>query len=320
MERYLKTRQLFFGRWVLPCLLCLVVLLTGTTALWAAFGEDTELPRPEFSRQGETITAKLIPRGRTTSIQIDFAASGGHLSSVEALDFAKAASPNMDKKDFRSGLFIVKAGGIQPGGDLQVSMASNYFTKSTQFWIFNPNAAKPWIRGKAKYARAPDRVEELRVTVKDGGPLDSDGQANGQIVLMFGPRDSFWGYAIGTLFIRFFGVILVLTVLLIGMVLASKVFRFIENRVAPGRAEREPAPIKPFAVPEMEGPAMDEGKAAAIAVVLHLHLAQARPATVWHLLPPETPAWSQAGRARLMSERAQVFNRENQREWTRLSR
>lgn len=320
MQRYSQTRQPEFLRWALPCLLALLFLLAYTTALWAAFGEDTELPKPEFSRQGETITAKLIPRGRTTSIQIDFAVSGGKLKSVAVLDFAKAARPNVDKKDFRSGLFIIKVGGMQPGGDVKVSIASRYFTESTQFWVFNPKAAKPWIMAKAQKARSQDRAEKLLVTVKDGGPLDSDGKANGQVVLRFGPRDSFWGYAIGTLVIRFFGVILVLTVLLIGMNVASKIFRFIEKRVAPDQAEREPSPMQHFAVPEMEGPAMDENKAAAIAVALHLHLTQAWPTPVWHFLPPETSVWSQEGRVRSMGERAVVFKRENPREWTSSSR
>jgi hypothetical protein len=316
MKRYPTTHQLFWGRWVLSCLFCLIALLTSTTALRAAFGGDQDRPKPEFSRQGETITAKLIPHGRTTSIQIDFAASGGELRSVEAMDFAKAKRSGVDEKDFRSGLFIVKVGGIPPGRDIRVSMASNFFTKSTQFWVFNPNALKPWIMAKAEHAQAPDRVEALRIKVKDGGPLDRDGQANGKVVLIFGPRDSFWGYAIGTLFIRFFGVIMVLTVLLIGMKLASKVFRFIENRVAQGKAEAEMTLIEPVAVPEIEPPAMDESKAAAIAVALHLHLA---PAPLWQFLPPGTPAWSHEGRARIMSGRLLVFNRGDHGESTRLS-
>ncbi len=298
---------------VVSCLFCLAILLTLPSALWAAWGEDLDKPKPEFSRQGQTLTAKLVPRGKSTSIQIDFAVSGGELKTVEALDFSEAARPEVDVKDFRSGLFVVKAGGMQPGGDIRVSMASGYFTQSTQLWVFNPKAPKQWTMVEAEHTEPQEGVEELGATVKDGGPLDSDGKANGEVVIVVGPRDSFWGYAIGTLFIRFFGVFMVLALLEIGMFVAGRVFRTIENRAAQAKAEAEAVLLEPAAAEQTAPPPMDRGKAAAIAMALHLHLMHEKPAQLLRFAPPEAPAWSQEGRARIMSERLSVFNRESKK-------
>jgi hypothetical protein len=311
-------------RWrrLFPFFACFLVVCLFASAGWAAFGEDEEKPKPEFTREGDQVTAKLIPRGKRISVQIDFTASGGKLQSVETMDFAEAERPEVDRKDFRSGLFVVKVGGFPPGAKTDVSMASNYFTRSTEFWVFNPKAETLWAKVEAEHASLAERVEELRVKVKDGGPLDSDGEANGEIVLICGPMDTFWGYAIGTLVIRFFGVFLVLGVLQVGMQVASRVFRVIEKRAGQAAVQAlSPLPMAPAEAEEAAGPAsIDRRTAAAIAMALHLHLSHERPAEWLQLSPPEVSSWSLHGRGLIMGERFTVFDRSNRSETARFSR
>lgn len=312
MKKHL-TRDRLPGPWLfLGCLACMAMLLP-LSAAWGAFGfGDDEKPKPEYTQRDDIVTAKLFPRGRRTSIQIDFAASGGKLESVETVEFETAERPEADKKAFRSGLFELRVGAVAPGGEARVSMASNYFTKSTQFWAFNPKATPAWVTAEAEYKQFPERVWELGATVKDGGPLDSDGEANGEIVLIFGPQDAFWSYAIGTLFIRFFGVFMVLTLLQIGMYCSSSIFQRIENRAARARAEAEAAlAVPPAPEPEEAAPSMDANIAAAIAMALHLHLSGQRRARTLQLSSPEVSTWSQQGRARIMEDRSLVFDHIN---------
>jgi Na+-transporting methylmalonyl-CoA/oxaloacetate decarboxylase gamma subunit len=311
-------------RWrrLFPLPMCILVVLLFASTGWAVFGEDQEKPKPEFARQGEQITAKLIPRGKRISVEIAFTVSGGKLQSVEAMEFAEAERPEVDRKDFRSGLFVVNVDGFRPGAEIEVSMASNYFTASTEFWVFNQKAAKAWTEVKAEHASLPERVEALRVKVKDGGPLDSDGEANGKILLVCGPRDTFWGYAIGTLLIRFFGVFLVLTALQIGMQVASRVFRVIDKRAARAAVEAPSAVAAEPLDPEAETtPAADDAHtAAAIALALHLHLTHHRSAERLQLSFPEVSAWSLHGRGLIMGERFVVFDRTNRSETARFLR
>jgi Na+-transporting methylmalonyl-CoA/oxaloacetate decarboxylase gamma subunit len=303
-------------------LACFLVILLFASTGWAAFGEDQEKPKPEFTRQGEQITAKLIPRGKRISVQIDFTVSGGKLESIEAMDFAEAERPEVDKKDFRSGLFVVNVDGFRPGAEIEVSMASDYFTGSTEFWAFNPKAATVWTKVEAQHASLPERVEALRVKVKDGGPLDSDGEANGKIALICGPRDTFWGYAIGTLLIRFFGVFLVLAVLQVGMQVTSRIFRVLDKRAARAVVEAPSAVAAAELEPEAAmAPAADDAHtAAAIALALHLHLSHQGPAERLQLSFPEVSAWSLHGRGLIMGERFVVFDRTNRSETARFSR
>jgi hypothetical protein len=220
-------------------LLSLIVLASVvfcSSSSWAAFGEDLEKPDPKFTTEGDAIQAKLIPRGKSSSILIDFGVTGGKLEAVEGKPFDEADRPEVDKKDFRSALFVVKARGIFPGSEVRISSASNFFTGSTEYWGFNGSASPAWTAVPVNHADLQDRVHKLEFSVKDGGPLDSDGKANGEIVFVGGPRDGFWSYAIGTLIIRFFGVFLVLSVLLIGLRIATMVFQTIDQRLA---AEQE---------------------------------------------------------------------------------
>jgi hypothetical protein len=219
--------------WGLSCFMAFAAAALFASTTWAAFiGEDLEIPKPTFTAEGEVVTAKLIPRGKNTSIEINFTVSGGKLESVEGKPFAEAERPEVDIKDFRSALFVVKATGVSPGGEAKVSAASNYFTASTEYWAFNPNASTPWVEIPLNHADLSDRVHKIEFSVKDGGPFDSDGKANGEIVLMGGPLDGFWSYAIGTLIIRFFGVFLVLSVLLIGLNIATGIFVKIDRHLA----------------------------------------------------------------------------------------
>jgi hypothetical protein len=198
----------FFKRslWMWLILALITVALAPRTAVWAAFGEDLEKPKPEFTREGDIITAKLIPRAKSTSVSIRFQVSGGRLVDVGGMDFQKAARPGVDNKDFKSELFVIKIDKVSPGGTVKASITSDFFTGSTEYWVFNPKSKEPWVNAGAQNISLPGLVQTLSVTVKDGGPFDSDGTVDGRITLAGGPRDSFWGYALGTLFIRFFGI------------------------------------------------------------------------------------------------------------------
>jgi hypothetical protein len=222
-------------------LIGLAAMVFSSSASWAAFGEDLEMPKPEFTTKGEVVTAKLIPRGKSSNILIDFTVSGGKLESVEGKPFDEAERPEVDKKDFRSALFVLKAGGITPGEEIRVSSTSDFFAGSTEYWVFNPSAPVPWAAVQLNHANLPNRLHKLEFNVKDGGPLDSDGKANGEIVLIGGPRDGFWSYALGTLVIRFFGVFLVLSVLLIGLNISAAVFKKIDQRLAAEEAAKKKA-------------------------------------------------------------------------------
>jgi hypothetical protein len=279
----------------------LVCGLAISDPCWAAFGEDPEKPKPEFTRQDDRILAKLVPRGKSASILIEFQAAGGILHGVEGVDFDPAGQEGLDAKDFRSDLFAVTAGGISPGGEVKLSLSSSYFTQATELWVLNLKLKTPWMNAQAEHIERPDGVQELAVTVKDGGPLDGDGARNGEIVLVAAPRDSFWGYALGTLFIRFFGVFLVLGVLQVGMLLAGQVFQFLDRRAAAPKsiptlppAESEPEDILETIEPEA---------ATAIGVALHLHLEALRASAALNLEQSDASSWARQGRTQIMRDR-----------------
>jgi hypothetical protein len=286
-------------------LILLAASLAAPAPAPAAFGEDSEKPVPAFTREADAVIATLVPRGKSAKVAIRFAALDGRLEEVRGLDFAAAAGAEADYKDFRSALFQVVVGGIAPGAAARVSLRSDYFTSSTRFWAFNAGQPDPWRDSEAQSIPHPERVQELLVAVQDGGPLDSDGAADGRVTLVGGPRDTFWGYALGTLFIRFFGIFLVLGVLMLGMQGSSRVFQYLEGRRRP--------PPQPEAVPD--GPPADPAaltpeKAAAIALALHLH--QGLPAAAGPPAPPGGPDanhWPAQGRTLIMDGRQRVFHR-----------
>lgn len=306
-----KCKNLFSG-YSIRIVLAMAVFALIPRISWAGFSEDIEKPKPEFSRQEDRVTAKLIPRGKSTSVLIDFEISGGKLTKVSGVDFETAARPEVDTKDFRSALFMAEVAEISPpGAEVKVKISSNFFSSSTQYYVFNEHSGKPWMISEAENISLPDFLQELVVTVKDGGPYDSDGAADGKIVFTGGPRDSFWGYAVGTLFIRFFGVFIVLGVLMIAMQLSGWIFRsFEKKKVKPAEKPKPPAAAKEKPKPPV--PAKKEVSpeaATAVAVAIHLHLSSLRSSSPMPLSVPRLDSWTQHGRQQMMEERFLIFNK-----------
>jgi Na+-transporting methylmalonyl-CoA/oxaloacetate decarboxylase gamma subunit len=302
----------FFRRTFLTWLILafMMIALTPQTSVWAAFGEDLEKPKPEFTREGDVITAKLIPRAKSTSVSIHFQVSGGRLIDVEGMDFKEAERPGIDNKDFKSELFMVKIDKVSPGGEVKVSITSDFFSSSTQYWIFNRTSKEPWMNADAQNLSLPDQVQKLVISIKDGGPFDSDGATDGRISLAGGPKDSFWGYALGTLFIRFFGIFLVLSILMIGMIISGKVFQFFDRKKERRAKEIQ---LPPVAVTSDIQPAetVEPELATAICVALHLHLFEHRPTATSHIFTPTLSPWARQGRERIMNARSIPTNRGN---------
>ncbi|MBF0211795.1 MAG: OadG family protein, partial [Desulfamplus sp.] len=211
----------------------------------------------------------------------------------------------------------------------------------TEYRVFNEKLPQPWFNSECHNVASKGRVRELIINIKDGGPFDSDGEANGSITFVGGPRDSFWGYALGTLFIRFFGIFLVLSVLMAGMMLSGAIFSRMEAKksqkketdapdsveeespaqeadqaevVAESSQEEEPQPF--------ESQVDDYEIAAAIATALHLHFqrrspsvaaeSQEFPTTASRIIcPVQTNTWSNDGRTQMMRDRQMSFNRTN---------
>jgi len=130
------------------------------------------------------------------------------------------------------------------------------------------------VNGQAESVERPSRLQELALTVKDGGPFDSGRKINGEIMLIAGPKDSFWGYALGTLFIRFFGIFSVLGMLQAGMLLAGALFQRMERRPKASKTIPVLAPIAEE--PEEVLEVIEPEAATAIGVALHLHFSALR--------------------------------------------
>ena len=304
----IKSLTKFVWLW-LACVFLMVAF--AEQIVWATFGEEEEKPRPEFTRQDKKITAKLLPRAKSTSVSIDFEVSGAELIDVQGMDFEKAARPEVNHKDFKSALFIIEMLADSPGAEAKVSVSSDFFIRSTQFWIFNQKLETPWMNTSAQNLDHPERVQELVIKVKDGGPFDSDMNADGRITIIGGPKDSFWGYALGTLFIRYFGIFIVLSILMLGMIFSGKIFQHLEDKKT--KATSKPAALT-VQVEKAEKPEVaDEGitaeMATAIAAALHLHfsgLRASQPISVSSLRPT---AWAQQGRAQTIGERLMMYHR-----------
>jgi hypothetical protein len=292
----------------------LLLLLVSPAFTWALkIGPDIEKPKPEFTPSADQITARLIPRAKSTSIEIRFQVKGGRLADVSAYDWETAERPDVNVKNFKSSLFEVRIDNIPPGGEAVVSLISDFFISSTRFFIFNPHLPSPWIKdAPLENISLGNRVQELRIAVKDGSPLDADGAVNGLITLIGGPRDSFWGYALGTLFIRFFGIFIVLVVLMIGMLVSGKIFQWLLSRgkksAAPPGMGAATADAAVVAETQAAGQPSVE-TVSAIATALHLHLAPWRPAQRIYIFRPEACAWTQQGRQQMMNGRNLTFNK-----------
>jgi hypothetical protein len=293
----------------------LLLLVVSPAFGWAfKIGPDIEKPKPEFTRSADQVTAKLIPRAKSTSVDIRFQVKGGKLTGVSAYDWEQAERPEVDVKNFKSSLFAIQIDDVPLGGEASVSIISDFFISSTRFFVFNPNLPSPWIMdAPVQNISLGNRVQELVVPVKDGSPLDADGAVNGRITLIGGPRDSFWGYALGTLFIRFFGIFIVLVVLMIGMLVSGKVFQLILPRDKKSEAALggTAAPAGVCAV-ESAAAAAAQVEAAgqpsletvlAISTALHLHFESLQPAQRVCIFAPEACAWTQQGRQRMMNAR-----------------
>ncbi len=148
----------------------------------------------------------------------------------------------------------------------------------------------------------------MTVTLRDGGPLDADGKIDGHILAVIGPRDSFWGYALGTLLIRFFGVFIVLGVLLLGMLISGKIFQILEARALRPSAEPLLTAALEAAQPA-SAPAVTPEAVAAIALAIHLNSAPVHAQAPTHAHPKPTSAWALFGRGKLMGDRMPVFDR-----------
>ena len=316
------------ARWLMG--LTLIGVLLG----WAGIGhcagffrfEDIEKPKPEFTTTKEGVTVKLVPRAKNTSIQINFQViDGGRLAAVKGVDFMEIDRPEVDVKNFKSAAFEMQINDVKPGGEAKVALTSDFFTSATAFYVYNPLRDKPWMDAHAQNLAQPDKARRLVVTVRDGGELDADGAANGRITLIGGPRDSFWGYALGTLLIRFFGIFIVLSFLMVGMLVSGFIFKKFGPRqikgsgepAAPRKIASQPDAAPAETVTHDTGPPAGplsqatEQEVAAIAAALHLHFAGNRPS-------PSKPSsgtsacedgWAVQGRTRMMNERLMVFNR-----------
>jgi hypothetical protein len=308
----MKTRHAVRTTWLASSFLMLAVVQWPGASHGFLFDQDVERPEPEFTREGEIISAKLIPRAKNASVVIRFQARGGRLVEVFPVDFFSAARPGVDVKNFKSALFGIKVEGVPKGGDAQVSVSSDFFTSGTQFFAFNERLEKPWSKDVSRNIDHPERVKELVVDVRDGGPLDSDGAEDGRITLVGGPRDSFWGYALGTLAIRFFGIFIVLSILMIGILISGRAFQFLGARAEAAKArmrsaEGGGAADRPEASTPLAGAPSGE-VAAAIAVALHLRQGAARTPSE-AVAPAGVSPWTMSGRSRIMDERSLVFNR-----------
>lgn len=274
--------------------------------------DDMEKPKPEFSRTGDIIAAKLIPRAKNTSVVIRFGvAAGGKLDIVKGVDFQTVDRPEVNVKNFKSAAFEIRISNVAPGAEAKVSIRSDFFSSSTAFYAFNPKLEKTWLDTHALNLPQPERVRELLVTVRDGGPLDADGAADGNIILIGGPRDGFWGYALGTLFIRFFGIFLVLSILMIGMILSGFVFRRYDRRK--NSSLKDSGDKRGQESVEQMTMAASEEEVAAIAAALHLQFRHSRASAVATSVsaPVHDGLWAAEGRKRIMTDRFTIFNRLN---------
>jgi hypothetical protein len=289
------------------CMLAVILLLPASAR---AFMDevDREKPAPEFAKKGNTITAKLIPRAKNTSVTIDFEVTGGgNLVSVKSVDFADTVRPEIDPKDFRSELFAINIEGVAPGGEVTLTASSSFFSTSTQYWLFNEYRETPWMDSQAKNNRLEEKVRQLSIRIKDGGEFDSDSEANGKLTLIGGPKDSFWGYVLGTLFIRFFGVFIVLSILMIGMLISGLIFQKMEKKSA--MEPHLPESVEKIAESPSSNVTPEMAAAVGMAIALHLRQSPAQASDPVIINPHESSAWAVDGRRRMMTDRLTPFNR-----------
>jgi hypothetical protein len=283
-----------------------MVGLVGNAQAMGVSGRDMEKPAPQFAAEAGGWEAKLIPRGKSTSVRIFFTAEGGTLTHSATTDFDQTSHEGVDSKNFKSGLFALTVACPKPGATVRLAMRSNFFTSGTAWYVFNAAATPPWRDAGALNNALEKLVNELVLEVADGGPLDGDGKTDGHVTVIGGPRDSFWGYAIGTLFIRFFGIFIVLGILMAGMFVSGWIFCRIEARRArqPDRETAEVAVAAEAAPPS--GPPLEMVAAAALALHLKLVAASAIDASA---SADGVSSWASAGRQGMMNARDRLYRR-----------
>jgi len=289
-------------------IICVAIMIVCNSAAEATLGGAPETPQPTFKRDGEKIVASLIPRAKSSTVLISFSVSGGRLTEVNGKDFKSTARPEVDHKDFKSDLFIVSVTDVSKGAEIRLDISSDFFSKSTEFWGFNADQEPSWTNTNADNQSQADRIRTLGISVKDGGALDTDGAVDGRITLIGGPKDSFWGYALGTLFIRFFGIFLVLSVLMVGMMLSGRIFQRME-----AKKKQNAQPLSGKSSPPDDDSQTQMAKAAdlssvpettaAITAALHMHLSALQRDVPLQLRISKRNPWTQQGRDRLMSVR-----------------
>jgi len=325
--------------WLIIVLLILPFMQKNSHAI---MGEDIEKPLPEFSRDGDTITARLIPRAKNTSVVFSFRVSGGELKDVQGIDFMSAKTPDVDVKEFKSAMFAVQVDSLTPGASSEIVITSSFFNISTEYWTYNTNSTPKWRNSSVNPEKiSDDGTYQFVLQVADGGPMDSDGAVNGSIMFTGGPRDPFWSYALGTLMIRFFGIFLVLSVLMIGMLAAGKIFVSFDRKksgekpvltVVPSSAKKPAAPKKAAVSGKTASPSPvesdvaaaiacaihlsgvgepvpDQDTMAAIATALHLHLTGHNTMNSADSSKNAPASWVHYGREAIQNARLQVFQR-----------
>lgn len=301
-------------------IICVGLVIAHFSAAGATPGGDSENPQVRFTRDADKVVAALIPRAKSTTVHIAFSVSKGRLAEVKDMDFKSAARPEVDHKDFKSNLFVVSVSDVPKESETRLTVSSDFFSKSTEFWAFNPDQTPSWINTNADNQSQTDRVRSLMIAIRDGGPLDTDGASDGRLTLIGGPKDSFWGYALGTLFIRFFGIFIVLSVLMIGMIISGKIFHRMEAQNKALGPPSESQSVQPGddtrkqLHPEDQLPAdrsTAQETAAAIAAALHMHLSALQRDVPLRLRISESNPWTQQGRERIMQVRY-INNRRKQ--------
>ena len=316
------TQCLRRGRWGVILLVSTLVFIARYAEVRAAglpsFGE-VEKPRPEFVRNGDRLTARLVPRAKSTAVDIEFqVTSGGRLDDVQGMDFDAVDRPEVDVKNFKSAVFEIGIDNVARGGTATLAIRSDFFSLSTTFYAFNPRRASPWIKDTQRENRTlQQRMRELVIPIQDGGDLDADGLVNGRITVIGGPRDSFWGYALGTLFIRFFGIFIVLSILMTGMIVSGWVFRALDRYTGskPVAADSV-STLQTASQPVVQTPGvavetsvrLSEEAVAAIGAALYLRERASRLAEPAARTAESEGYWAAEGRKRIMNDRLTVFS------------
>ena len=252
-----------------------ILILIISNSVWAAFGEeDFELPEPVFTKDGNEWLAELIPRGRASSIEIRFQVEGGTLAQPVRKVFSEADLPDINWKNYWSGFFVLDITPAKAGGEVTLSMSSDFFASSTDLWG-RTEQQNPKIWGSISNDIKTDEEKPTVITsiIKDGGASDEN-SADGKIRIIIGPRDHFWNFAVGALIIRTFGVFLMLIALMVGMMLSGTAFKYFTKRRKQSQEARSTPVPSAASQPAKEAVAIEvlpAEIAAAIGIAVHLY-------------------------------------------------